>query len=338
MSASAVAIGWLLIGAISSCASFSIPLSTRALVQHPCRCITIGSTTSRLDATKVVESRRQWLLDSIRISVAGTTFISPWFPSAVTAVEASSIVVAKEDTTEADLLLTQVTDRIYVDIKAPTEVESRRIVIGLYGKAAPSSTRMLRQLVSSTGLPSKCKPRDTTRTLQKEQLEANKVYSSCIENETKGVNYEYGTIWRIIKDERIDVGSVSGKFVAREFPNWAEDENNPSLPTLPMEFGSVSVQRGNESGFGFSIYPGKDIKTDVGDAIVVGRVLEGLDVIEQLNNFQVVKSSKVNYMALTGSDGMKKAPSRACSYGSSNLYCNEFKPLQKLSITATGVL
>ncbi|KAI2494930.1 peptidyl-prolyl cis-trans isomerase [Fragilaria crotonensis] len=265
----------------------------------------------------------------MRISVAGTTIIAPWFHSA-------GAVAANEEDTE--LLLPQVTDRIYVDLKAPTDLESRRIVIGLYGKAAPSSTRMLRQLVSPAGLPSKCKPRDTTRTLQKEQLEANKVYNSCIENEDKGVNYEYGNIWRIIKDERIDVGSVSGKYVAREFPNWAEDEANAGLPTLPMEFGTVSVLRGNESGFGFSIYPGKNIKTDVGDAIVIGKVLEGLDVIEQLNSFPVVKSSNVNYMALTGSDGMKKAPSRACSYGSSNLYCNEFKPLQKLSITATGVL
>jgi cyclophilin family peptidyl-prolyl cis-trans isomerase len=70
----------------------------------------------------------------------------------------------------------------------------------------------------------------------------------------------------------------------------------------------VSVQRGNDSGFGFSIYPGKTAKSDTGGSTVIGKVIEGLDVIEDLNEFQVVKSSKVNYMALTGSDGMKSAP------------------------------
>ena len=362
----------LLLAAASSCvASFSTPLPN-SMIRHEHRCSSSTATT-RLDAEKVEEEeerqqqrqrgaggqRRQLLLDSFQVCASITTAVAlPW---CTTPFEAFA---ATEEMDDADninnnnnnlYVMPEVTDRFFLDIKAPTSVESQRIVIGLYGKVAPSCTKMLRQLVSMpSGLPAKCKPRDATRTLQKEQLEANKVYNSCMENENRGVTYEYGTIWRIIKNERIDVGSVSGKFVARQFPNWMEEENDVDLDSknnksarikVPMEFGSVSVQRGNESGFGFSIYPGKETKTtnvvggnDDDDAIVIGRVIEGLDVIDMLNDFSVVKSSNVNYMALTGTDGIKKAPSRACSYGSSNLYCNEFKPLQKLSIIATGVL
>ena len=34
----------------------------------------------------------------------------------------------------------------------------------------------------------------------------------------------------------------------------------------------------------------------------------------------------------------KKAPSRACRYGGSELYCNEQKPLKKIQLDRTGVL
>jgi len=228
-----------------------------------------------------------------------------------------------------------ITDKIFIDLKSPTDTQSSRIVIGLYGKEAPKATKMLKQLVSATGLPVKCKPREEGRILQKEQLQANKVYNSCIENESRGVTYEYGTVWRIIKDSRIDVGAVSGKFIAREFPNWDDDANS-----LPHKMGSVSVQRGNESGFGFTIQPTDSETNDLQNTnVVVGQIIEGLDVMAQLNDTPVVVSSKsINYMGLTGNDGMKSAPTRSCSYGTGNFYCNEFKPLKKLSIVSTGVV
>jgi hypothetical protein len=65
--------------------------------------------------------------------------------------------------------------------------------------------------------------------------------------------------------------------------------------------------------------------------------VEGLDVIEALNNVPVVQSSSLNYMALTGGTTTKNAPSRACRYGGP-MYCNENKPLVKLSITQAGLV
>ena len=156
------------------------------------------------------------------------------------------------------------------------------------------------------------------------------------------------------------MGSVLGKFVAREYPDW-QDAPNSLKHDSP---GVVSVRRGNEGGFGFCIYPGNgSAPTYLDDEhIVLGRVIEGLDIVEALNKVPVVQSSKVNYMALTGGTTTKNAPSRACRYGGPSkfdfstdgylflkhpsrshyllleVYCNEFKPLVKLSITQTGIV
>jgi cyclophilin family peptidyl-prolyl cis-trans isomerase len=242
---------------------------------------------------------------------------------------------ATTGTTSPTTTTATITNNIYIDLKAPTDPEASRLLIGLYGKAAPSTTTKLMHLLSKNGLQAPCKPRDTSRTLQKEQLEANKVYNACIENEQKGVTYEYGTIWRIVKDVFINVGSVSGKFIAREFPNWSE-EHSAAAALLPIEFGSVSVTRGNQSGFGFTIHTNPTPllpNTADGTVIVVGHVLpESMAFLQKLNDTPVVTSSKV------GSAELRAAPSRSCAYGKNDFYCNEYKPLQKLSIVSTGIL
>lgn len=172
--------------------------------------------------------------------------------------------------------------------------------------------------------------------LQKEQLEANKVYNRCKENEEEGVSLKFSTIWRVIKDERIDVGAVSGGFIAREYPEWNEAvDSNLKHDT----FGVVSVRKGNDGGFGFSIYTGvngENAKQLDSEHIVVGRVIEGLDLVRQLNNVPVITSAKINYMAITGGPKAKTAPDRSCTYGGP-MYCNENKPLVKLSLASTGV-
>jgi hypothetical protein len=67
-------------------------------------------------------------------------------------------------------------------------------------------------------------------------------------------------------------------------------------------------------------------------------VIDGFDTLMELNRVPVVKAAKqANYMALTGGSSSKNAPSRACTYGGP-LYCNENKPLIKLTVSSTGVL
>ena len=173
---------------------------------------------------------------------------------------------------------------------------TKRIVIGLYGQQAPQSAEKLKQLFSSKGLPALCKPKEE-RMLQREQLEANKVYNSCMEGQEKGVTYDYAQIWRVISGERIDFGSVAGRFVARENPTWEES----AYPQIAYDQpGIVSVRKGNDSGFGFTIFPGgsnggKDNLADLQENhIVVGQVLEGLDVVDELNSIPVITSAKVS--------------------------------------------
>jgi len=257
----------------------------------------------------------------------------------VTIPSFSSSAYALEEAT--DTSTAEITSKIFIKLKglpidsdentAASTTDADTITIGLFGKEAPQPVSILEQLVSTTGYPAECKPKQI-RTLQREQLEANKVYNSCMETEgTKGVTYDLSTVWRIVKDERIDFGSVSGKFIAREYPNFTG-----SNELRHDSEGVVSVKLGNDSGFGFSIFPGSSSKSrsDLDDTnIVVGRVIGGMDVVRKLNQLPVVQSS------LAGGDPSKRSgPSKACRYGSSELYCNEFKPLKKISIFNTGKL
>jgi len=223
-----------------------------------------------------------------------------------------------------------ITDKIFIEFKglsAPSEPNDR-IVIGLFGNDASQPVSILKQVVTPQGYKSKCKPLDTTRTFEKEQLEANKVYNNCIEKEdTVGVNYEYSTVWRVVQDERLDIGAVSGKFIAREPPNFEDKQSGLKHD----EKGVVSVRRGNESGYGFTIFPGGNAQTLDDENVVVGRVIEGMDVVDKLNSIPVVKN------ALAGNK-KKTAPSRACRYGGNELFCNEQKPLKKVTLDKTGIL
>lgn len=274
-----------------------------------------GMHSQNYNEGPLLSSRRDLLATLIAASLVTTSTITIGTRPALAATS----------TSEA-----KVTDKIYIDIKGLSQEDPapRRIVIGLFGKDAPEATSMLKALVSPQGLRAACKPKEV-RSLQKEQLEANKVYNSCIEGQDKGVNYDYSTIWRVVKNERIDVGAVSGRYVARQFPNWM-GENDLKHDAA----GVVSVKKGNDSGFGFTIYPGNGNASFLDrNHLVVGRVLEGSDVVATLNNVPVVTSAK-----LPSFTDLPAAPSRACRYGGSQLYCNEYKPLQKLSLSSTGVL
>lgn len=288
------------------------------------------------DETPVYHSRRRALQTVAAALVASSSVVVVASPPPVQAAAADE---ASSSTTTATA---EITDKIFVNVKGipGTDGEPRRIVIGLFGKNAPASVAKLVALASPDGLAAPCRPR-AERALQKEQLEANKVYNSCLGGLDEGVSLAYSQVWRIVRDEKIDLGAVTGKFVAREYPDWQEQEGASNSGALKHDApGVVSVRRGNEGGFGFTIYPGSGTMPSSSldeEHIVVGRVVQGLDIVEALNQVPVVQSSKVNYMALTGGTTTKNAPSRACRYGGP-MYCNEFKPLVKLSITQTGVL
>jgi len=253
----------------------------------------------------------------------------------------------------------EVTDKVFVDVSglsvsASAETgQTQRIVLGLFGTDAPSCVQKLKLLhqsgsfsSSSSGLPAPCKPLKGDFLIQREQLEANKVYRSCTESLAKGVTYDYAQIWRIVKDERIDFGSVSGKFIAREFPTWGEKAATISaddyITTSSATSYLVAVRKGSDSGFGYTLFPSSTAvknKDFLENYIVVGKVVEGEDIVAAINNVSVVSSAKnLNYMAIVGGGGTKNnAPDRSCRYGGP-MYCNENKPLTKLTMFRTGIL
>jgi cyclophilin family peptidyl-prolyl cis-trans isomerase len=333
----------------------------RPLVQVPEEEDSSRSSSTRISSNS---DRRSFLQKHIMMIAAATSTVGVL--TGTTATATASDVSTSSSSSSATA---EITDKIYITVKglksgnAETIVtasgsvqplqpqQTRRIVIGLFGKDAPLTVAKIKALVNSKpggggGLAAPCKPRDTDRSLQKEQLEANKVYNACIEGQDRGVTLAYSSIWRIVPNERIDFGAVSGKFVAREYPNFDEAIVNANLKhDVP---GVVSVRHGNDGGFGFTIYPGggggggaaADVSYLDEDHIVVGRVLPGesMDVVQELNAVPVIASSKaINYMALTGGTTTKNAPNRSCRYGGA-MYCNENKPLLKLSITETGIL
>jgi cyclophilin family peptidyl-prolyl cis-trans isomerase len=276
--------------------------------------------------------------DGSSLNLSRRDILRSWSASPI--VAAAGILVSAPSLAFADTSSAEVTDRIYVTVKglpSPAgSTEPKRVVIGLFGKEAPKSVAQLKKLVTTEGLLTSCKPRGE-RILQREQLEANKVYSGCKDTEDVGITLRYSTIWRVVGNERIDMGAVSGRFIAREFPEWKETVESSLKHDAP---GIVSVRRGNDGGFGFTIYPGGG-GSNAGqldqDHIVVGRVIDGMDVVRELNEIPVVNSAKLNYMGLTGGPKTSNAPDRSCRYGG-NMYCTEGKPLVKLSITETGVL
>lgn len=104
----------------------------------------------------------------------------------------------------------------------------------------------------------------------------------------------------------------------------------------------VAVRKGSDSGFGYTLFPTATARSNqdfLENYLVVGSVLEGDDAVDQINDVSVVASAKVNYMSIVGGGGGSKtnAPKKDCRYGGP-MYCNENKPLTKLTMFRTGVL
>lgn len=292
---------------------------------------------------------------------------APQVAAAIVVATTSGAIVAglPASASASDPDLGEITNKVFVDVSglsasASAETgKTQRIVVGLFGKDAPASSKKLLLLHDTslsggdTGLPAPCKPLKEDFLIQREQLEANKIYRSCVEGQKRGVTYDYAQIWRIIKDERIDFGSLSGKFNAREYPTWAEksvqnasDYVGSSSTTLPADCKYlVAVRKGSDSGFGYTLFPTATVQSNqdfLENYIVVGRVLEGEDVVDQINNISVVASAKsLNYMSIVGGGGSgsknNNAPKKDCRYGGP-MYCNENKPLTKLTMFRTGIL
>lgn len=235
-----------------------------------------------------------------------------------------------------------ITDKVYMDIKIvgvnsaaadskrETNLDAQaaatgRIVIGLYGKDAPETAKMFKDLFAGA-LKSKCKDVNFDAAIQREMLQKKQPVKQCKAAESKPVDLVDSTVWRIIQNERIDFGRLKGKFMLRQAAENT-DENTLSHDRA----GVVSTRKGG-GVFEFSIAPGSSSKLD-NTNLVFGQVLEGRELVKKLNSTPVKK-----YAGDLGSSDDQSATDAGCYYGSKSTLCGANKPLQKISVVRAGVL
>ena len=260
-------------------------------------------------------------------------------------------LAAEEDTEAQDEVSTQtsarpvdtaaeVTDRVFMDIKIQgvntasenkrgSKIEDQaaaegRIVIGLYGKDAPETTSLFRELFAGT-LAAECQEMSLEAATQRELLQKKQPFKQCKAAEDKPVNLEDSQVWRILADERIDFGRLKGKFLLREAPEIQEAN------TLTHDrAGVVSAKKGG-GAFEFAVTPGPNTKMDDKN-VVFGQVLEGFDLVAKLNMTPVKK-----FVGNVGEKEDATATDGACYYGSKNAFCGANKPLQRITVVRAGL-
>ena len=215
----------------------------------------------------------------------------------------------------------EVTDRVFMDIKIQgvnaasdgggqnrgSNIDSQaaaegRIVIGLFGKAAPETSSMFKELFQGK-LAAACQEMNIEAATQRGLLQKKQPFKQSKAAEGKPVNLEDSQVWRIIEDERIDFGRLKGKFMLREAPS-----NDDSNALKHDRVGIVSTKLGG-GVFEFTISSSANPKLD-DKRIVFGQVLQGFDLIAKLNKTPVKK-----YAGDLGNKEEASASDPACFYG-----------------------
>lgn len=203
----------------------------------------------------------------------------------------------------------QVTGKIYLDIDIGRR-GARRVILGLYGRAAPKSVEQLTRL--ATG-----------------QIGG-------------GLSLDSSSVWRVKRDERIDFGRLAGgkakssstvisstgvaRTIVRDVP--AVEKNDDDNALKHDRKGLVSCARGGGS-FEFLITPSANPALDA-DMLVIGEVISGMDVIDDLNALPATKEDILGSKQAFVNAGKNFDP-RA-----KNQYIG--KPLTKVVVVAAGLV
>jgi cyclophilin family peptidyl-prolyl cis-trans isomerase len=157
-----------------------------------------------------------------------------------------------------------VTAKAYVDVSIARK-PAERITLGLYGDEAPRAT---------------------------------KIFLSICKNEYQDdLNYDGSTISRVQKDKRIDFGKMSagkdqrqetyvnpsGKASIRNVDLAEKVTHSDTNAFLHDTKGTLSVPKGGKS-FQFTLTPESKPNKDLDrDNLVIGKVLDGMDVVNRIN-------------------------------------------------------
>jgi cyclophilin family peptidyl-prolyl cis-trans isomerase len=157
-----------------------------------------------------------------------------------------------------------VTNKVFFNVKVGATA-APRIVIGLFGEDAPVSVASFMKVCTGT----------------------------LRGRGGRTASYAYSQAWRVVKDERIDLGRVKQIDEVNQSPGTAQrqivlvevPENRDVNDIAHVVAGAVSVRRGG-GAFEFTITPAPAAGGGQLDQenIVIGRVLEGMDAIQAMNS------------------------------------------------------
>jgi cyclophilin family peptidyl-prolyl cis-trans isomerase len=197
-----------------------------------------------------------------------------------------------------------------IRLATPSAATTRVVTIGVYGNEAPVSSKVFLSLCSGENI--------------------------------WDVSLESAQVSRILKDERIDIGKFS-KGGAQKQQTWMDEVGKVRIRSINVaentvngdineikhsEGGEVSMRKGGKS-FELTIAPTKNPELD-NTQIVIGKVLSGMDVINEINE---VPTSREDAL------GSKKAFSSAGKGfdGRAKIALPVGKPLRKVSIMSCEV-
>ncbi|GAB0496594.1 hypothetical protein MMPV_007907 [Pyropia vietnamensis] len=223
---------------------------------------------------------------------------------------ASSASSAPEAATpEAALAAAHVTDRVYFDVAIGGR-PAGRLVIGLFGDAAPATAT-------------------TFKALAEGRLRGRA---------GRTVGYKYSTVWRVRKGARIDFGRVVQIDSLNQLPGTPQRVDvgvevplNSDATGLRDVVGAVSGPAGGGAfEWRVNVGSGAEIELSPGEpeTLVFGRVLDGWDVLDAIGGVAVNQK--------TMRDGLKKVGK---AIGDSRAkVMTEDKPLIKIAVMDCGVL
>ena len=150
---------------------------------------------------------------------------------------------------------------------------------------------------------------------------------ACLGSEVEPVSYAYSQVWAVQKGKRVNAGAVQGKFAMRVAPTFSRSESGLSHDAA----GLLSVRRGGGSfDFGITTAPTPE---DDDEFTVIGRVVEGIDVLAELDALPIVKAADGLNV-----DAPRASRASACEYSNPQPFCAQGKPLKKVTLRRTAVV
>jgi len=189
-------------------------------------------------------------------------------PIAMSPLVATAGVHAAEEGPPTPATAPRISDRCYLDMELNGKLLGR-VVVGLWGEEAPTSVQTFAQL--------------------------------CGKTYPGGLSYAYSAMSKVFPNQLVVLGKITGdgtKKVDKKIDETGrvrvtytdratyETANTDSPSTSHSSEGLVSVRRGGGTfEFGVTLQPMPDLDRDY---IVIGQVLEGMDVIKRLSRVKYI--------------------------------------------------